>query len=239
MRQILTAWVFSVAFQASYLNAVAATTVRTVALSGQQAPGTLDGEAFQFFMLSPAINNAGQTAFRASVVTRVGAWSEGSGALSLVARVGDPVSSLPTGIVYSSVGYPLIGEDGSTVLLGGITGPGTDSTNDSGILSNRTGSLQCYLRHHSWGLASTLRTIRVCGSEINTNSFNCWHEKANRLPDCRQDLCLPVSIRQAVLFHQPIERLTVLARRLSLRTSATPPAVPKALVFGHKTPQAI
>jgi hypothetical protein len=146
MRQILIAWVFGVAFQASYLNVFAATTVRTVALSGQHAPGTLAGEAFQFFLQSPAINNAGQTAFRASVVTRVGAWSEGSGALSLVARVGDPVSSLPTGIVYSSVGFPLIGEDGSTVLLGGITGPGINSTNDFGILSDRTGSLQFVAR---------------------------------------------------------------------------------------------
>jgi hypothetical protein len=126
--------------------AQAASQIRTVALSGQQAPGTLDGEAFQFFMLSPAINNAGQTAFRASVATRVGAWSEGSGALSLIARVGDSVASLPTGILYSLVGNPLIGEDGSTVLLGGITGPGIDSTNDFGILSDRTGSLQFVAR---------------------------------------------------------------------------------------------
>ncbi len=124
----------------------AAPAVRTVALSGQQAPGTLAGEYFQFFLQSPAINNAGQTAFRANVGTRVGAWSEGSGALAIVARVGDPVPALPTGITYSSVGYPFISDDGATVLRGGVTGPGIDFTNDFGIFSDRIGSLQFVAR---------------------------------------------------------------------------------------------
>ena len=63
-----------------------AATLRTVALSGQQAPGTPDGVVFGGFFEPPVLNDAGQTAFLAD---GYGVWSEGSGSLALTARVGD------------------------------------------------------------------------------------------------------------------------------------------------------
>ena len=74
-----------------------AAAVRTVALSGQQAPGTASGVSYSDFGLSalPVLNDAGQTAFYARLsgggvdsTNGEGIWSEGSGNLSLVARAG-------------------------------------------------------------------------------------------------------------------------------------------------------
>src|SRR4051812_32566709 len=72
-----------------------ATTLRTVALTNQHAPGTPGDVSFGEFGY-PVINDAGQTAFLASLVggsvtqnNNYGMWSEGSGSLQLLERNGD------------------------------------------------------------------------------------------------------------------------------------------------------
>ena len=89
---------------------------RAVALTGQPAPGTLSGTVFVDFEglpdNGPAINNRGQTAFRATVHSGVadstdlnerGIWSEGSGALDLVLLGQNPL-------------YPILNDSGNTAF---------------------------------------------------------------------------------------------------------------------------
>ncbi len=81
-------WCFGV------VTAAAAPEIRTVALTGDQAPGTAPGVVFSNFNnVDPVINNAGQTAFYGilagpgvSTDNDRGIWSEGAGTLTLVAR---------------------------------------------------------------------------------------------------------------------------------------------------------
>src|SRR5262245_54272258 len=81
--------------------------VRTVALTGQQAPGTASGAAYSGFFL-PVINNAGQTAFNAALsgsgVTGsnyIGMWSEGSGSLALAVREGSQAPGTASDVTFS------------------------------------------------------------------------------------------------------------------------------------------
>src|SRR5262245_13362560 len=84
--------------------AARAANVRTVALTGQQAPGTPSGANFYGFFV-PVINNAGQTAFNAWITgsgvdgtNYIGIWSEGSGNLALAVREGSQAPGTPSGV---------------------------------------------------------------------------------------------------------------------------------------------
>lgn len=66
----------------------AATALRTVALSGQSAPGEPAGTVYRYINDPPALNDAGQTAFRAALIKNgteagIGYFSEGSGVAKL------------------------------------------------------------------------------------------------------------------------------------------------------------
>jgi hypothetical protein len=104
-----------------------AATVRTVALTGQQAPGKPEGAVFSsLFSSSPVINDAGQTAFRATASDSNfgGIWSEGSGSLNLVALPGQQAPGLPDGVIYSGFDGPqriLINGNGVTAFNGSFT----------------------------------------------------------------------------------------------------------------------
>src|SRR5262245_1692205 len=88
-------------------RAVFANTVRTVALSGQPAPGTGDGVYFDSFRFAPPLNDAGQTSFvgvltgsGVSGFNTSGIWSEGTGQLELVARGGGTADAV-TGLKFT------------------------------------------------------------------------------------------------------------------------------------------
>jgi hypothetical protein len=96
------------------INSVAhAATIRTVALSGQQAPGAPDGVTFgpDFNSIAfgiPVLNDDGQTAFVANLsgngvdfANDQGIWSEGSGNLALVAREGEQAPGAQIGTYWS------------------------------------------------------------------------------------------------------------------------------------------
>ena len=103
------------AFQQGSSHAAA---LRTVALTGQHAPGTDSGVNFDtidahlsgysvFVFRGPVLNDTGQVAFRANLIgsgvgstNKVGVWSEGSGNLGLVARTG---SVAPGGGTFGTV----------------------------------------------------------------------------------------------------------------------------------------
>ena len=127
-----------------------AATVRTVALSGKQAPGVPSGENFNSF-LWPVLNDAGQTAFFASsgeLHIANGFWSEGSGSLAAVARTDQQVPGLPDGVtVFIDVGdgRAVINNAGPIAFSSFIEGPGVVGL-PRAILSDRSGSLGLVVR---------------------------------------------------------------------------------------------
>src|SRR5262245_39015460 len=94
--------------------------LRTVALTGQPAPGTAGGATFETFGAlvhtqelwdygGAVLNDAGQIAFRANVTgsgvdstNNQGVWSEGSGSLSLVARTGSQAPGAASGVNFKT-----------------------------------------------------------------------------------------------------------------------------------------
>jgi formylglycine-generating enzyme required for sulfatase activity len=133
-----------------------AATLRTVALTGQQAPGAPSGVTYSR-VGNPALNAAGQAAFWASLAgaginsgNAEGIWSEGAGALSLMARTGSPAPGTPNGVTFSYVSAePAINNLGRVAFHGGLTGPGVVSANSEGVWSNASGNLALVARKGS------------------------------------------------------------------------------------------
>ena len=138
-------------------------TLRTVALSGQQAPGTSIGVNFDGVFSAPALNAAGQTAFFAYIsgtgvgpTNHTGIWSEGSGSLELVARMGSQAPGTPTGVTFHNFGFnsltfsfaepPLLNSTGEVAFTNTVSGSGVDNTNNGGIWSGRAGDLDLVAR---------------------------------------------------------------------------------------------
>ena len=81
--------------------------LRTVALSGRQAPGLSDGVVFKFFDRSPSINDLGQTVFVGSLAgssvgsdNDLGVWSESTGVLRLVTVEGEQAPGALAGTTF-------------------------------------------------------------------------------------------------------------------------------------------
>ena len=130
-----------------------------VARTGSQAPGAPGGVNFRidpaFELFSPVLNSAGQTAFYGGLTDgNVGLWSEGSGSLTLVARSGIQAPGTPAGVNLSfSAGlspfhldWPKLNDAGQTAFVGALTGAGVTSTNNWGVWSNGSGSLELVAR---------------------------------------------------------------------------------------------
>jgi hypothetical protein len=130
-----------------------------VAREGTPAPGTSSGVSFWFagmfpnfkvfFDMSPLLNNAGQTAFTcglkgsgANSTNNGGLWSQGSGSLALLARVGNPAAGLPAGVSYDFPHWSTgLNDAGQTAFFSWLSGTGVDSSSDSGMWSGNTGAL--------------------------------------------------------------------------------------------------
>lgn len=137
-----------------------------VVASGEQAPGTADGvtfwdpEPFALFqgMYKPSLNDAGQTAFFASLAgssvdgfNNTGVWSEGSGSLALVAREGDAAPGTEPGTVFyiderDVDRPPLINAVGKTAFDSELIGPTVDNSNNQGVWSDAFGELELVAR---------------------------------------------------------------------------------------------
>jgi hypothetical protein len=175
--------------------------LRTVALSGQPAPGA-SGAVFGAFTEAPTLNELGQVAFvnileRAASVGEFndhGAWSEGSGSLALVAREDDPAPGLPEVQFGSAISLPMLNDSGQTAFRMGLRGPGTTSDDDGAIWSELNGPLQVVVREGSLApgirgggtfsflfgpslgeshLAFTARLLNV-GSVSDSNDTGLW-----------------------------------------------------------------
>ncbi len=150
-----------------------------VARSGTQAPGTPNGVMYGGSFTTYVVNSSGQTAFLAIIggsgvdaTNNRGFWSEGSGSLALVARTGDQAPGTPSGANFISFGTFLsLNDVGQTAFLGGLIGGGVNSTNNTGIWSNRSGSLDLVVRpgDEAPGTSSGVNfsSIRCCGVALN------------------------------------------------------------------------
>ncbi len=151
-----------------------ADTLRTVAITGDPAPGT--GEVFsRFGTLGPALNNAGLTAF-IGTLSRPGAnhnndfgiWSEGSGTLSLVAREGNGAPG--TNTVFSNFGTPTLNDAGQSSFQGQLDGPGVDDSNEHGFWLEESGSLTLVAREGSAAPGTSAVFSRLLGASTLNNA---------------------------------------------------------------------
>ena len=103
--------------------------------------------AHRFDCRGVALNDAGQTAFRANLAgdgvdftNNQGVWSEGSGSLALVARTGNQAPAAPSGVNFRTdpaleLFSPVLNDAGQTAFYGATTDGGL------GLWSEGSGSL--------------------------------------------------------------------------------------------------
>ncbi len=113
------------AFSISSNSAFAQSHLRTIALSGQQAPGFLPGAVFQpgeFSFTNAVINNAGTVAFAANVTIEEGVISAAYTAVGenvrLLAQSGQSLPGVPVGETITRIGVSNLGEDNSVLFTG-------------------------------------------------------------------------------------------------------------------------
>jgi hypothetical protein len=127
--------------------AVGSPAVRTVALSGQQAPGAEPGSVFSVFDTEeyggPALNNLGRTAFIATLAhgggvdgtNDRGIWSEGSGSLALEVRDGEQAPGTPPGAAFFFLNDPQFNDAGQVAFVGtlAVGAGGATNANNFGV----------------------------------------------------------------------------------------------------------
>ncbi|MCB9857855.1 MAG: hypothetical protein H6818_19405 [Phycisphaerales bacterium] len=119
----------------------AATELRIVAVTGEQAPGMPVGIIFDEFN-RPDINAAGETAFAAvfagpMVTTSNDAtlWTDRNGVLSQVVREGQQAVGLPNMVAYKSFTIPHLNDAGRLGFEALLSGPGVTFENDEAVFS--------------------------------------------------------------------------------------------------------
>ena len=104
---------------------------RIVAQTGDPAPGTA-GRFSTFYVTvdgpkSPVLNNAGRIAFAATLMqdpgvvfasNDTGLWSDGGGALALIAREGSAAPGGPAGALFRRAADPVINSSGAVAFNG-------------------------------------------------------------------------------------------------------------------------
>ncbi len=134
------------------LEPAAAQTLRTVALSGQHAPGTPEEVLFDA-LDAPVLNLAGNVAFASTLVgpgvdssNDAGMWTGGVGTLDSIAREGQHAPGTPDGAVFDNFFLygglvPLLNDAGQVAFRTQLAGTGVIAANNSGIWSGAPGAL--------------------------------------------------------------------------------------------------
>jgi len=126
-----------------------AITFRTVARTGQAAPGA-GGNFTNVIGSAPSINAAGQTAFFGVSQSGLGIWSEGGGGgLAPIALQGSAAPGTAAGVLFFAPGPPIINAVGQTAFLNTLSGTGVFTNNDQSIWSQGGGSLALVAREGS------------------------------------------------------------------------------------------
>lgn len=122
-------------------------TLTLLARLGSQAPGLATGTNFSVFN-SHAYGHNGHIAFF-SLLTGTGVdstnyrslWSDSSGTLTLLARMGSQAPGTDPGVVFEHFSPPVVNGSGLTAFRATVSGPGVDNSNSLGIWSDGFGSL--------------------------------------------------------------------------------------------------
>ncbi|WP_218932339.1 DUF7453 family protein [Adhaeretor mobilis] len=120
--------------------------IELVARSGEQAPGASLGVSFLGFD-STVLNSAGEVAFQSFVgrfpgnSSATGIWVSDGRRLSLVALEGSQAAGANPGLIYSSVGDPLLNDSRQVAFAGVTQGTGVNPTNDEFLWSGSDGDL--------------------------------------------------------------------------------------------------
>ncbi|MCH8824207.1 MAG: hypothetical protein IH984_11955 [Planctomycetes bacterium] len=130
-----------------------------VARAGDPAPGLGEGVNFDRFSsaLTTIINGAGQTSFFAYLIgpdvdstNDQSIWSEGSGSLVMVARKGSHAPGTAKDVnFFRLIPGAMLNGAGQTAFVAYLIGPGVDQTNNSGVWSEGSGSLELVAREGS------------------------------------------------------------------------------------------
>jgi len=178
--------------------------LRTVTLTGQQAPGAPAGSTFISLshnvlpFLGPALNNAGHTAFSASAGSMRGIWSDASGSLSSVAISDTQPPGAPVGALFGEFLNPLLNDAGRTGFYATMYG---SAVTNAGFWSENSGGLNVVVRKGSLlpgvGAGVSVLTVfypsmndfgqpafraQLTGAGVTTeNNVGIWAEKAGGL----------------------------------------------------------
>lgn len=114
--------------------------LRHVAVVGQAAPGT--DLAFDRFLLAPSYNTVGNVAVWGS---RVGLWTDRSGSLELVAKLGD-IAPGTNGATFNGDFFPFEIDDDQIAFFGFLTGSGVNSSNNLGLWTESDGGFELVAR---------------------------------------------------------------------------------------------
>jgi hypothetical protein len=133
--------------------------LRTVALTGQLAPGLPSGTFFEQvytggpdYYSQPQIDNQGRVAFTATFPNLwedhlYGYWSEGSGSLEMIAGSGTPPVGAPaTTNDFIMFAYPVLDHTGKSYFWSMSQGPGLNHTNNIEVWAGKAGSLSVVLK---------------------------------------------------------------------------------------------
>jgi hypothetical protein len=140
-------------------------TLELIVREGSQAPGTPPDARFDEFIAGSfqsgyGISNTGHVAFDARLLpgsggvttsNNYGVWSNVSGSLALLARVGEQSAGAPDGALFDALSRPMLNELGKTVFFGRMredTG-GVLLSNDEGIWSDRDGAVTLTIRENT------------------------------------------------------------------------------------------
>lgn len=126
--------------------------INLVARSGSPAPDTPSGVTFAAFG-RPALNSSGELAFvgvlagpGVNASNAIGIWTDRSGSLRLVIRGGEHAPGTPTWVTFRNMSSPVVNAAGQTAFIAALTGDGLDSTNNTGIWSEGSGSVALIAR---------------------------------------------------------------------------------------------
>lgn len=127
--------------------------LKLVARSGLPAIGTPNGVNYGAYFLRPLLNSSGKVVFLANLTggginntNDAGIWYEDAGTLALIAREGDHAFGTASGVSYGDLGTPLLNSAGHIAFGSTLVGEGINSTNNYGIWSEGSGSLELIAR---------------------------------------------------------------------------------------------
>lgn len=142
--------------------------IQTIAQTGGEVPGGVNGETFSQ-LIDPVINNAGHLAFRAFTSGPTGVWTNRMGALAPIVRGGDAAPDTTGGVVFADMVYPVLNNSDRIAFRGTLAVSGEVTTaNDSGIWTDAPGALTLVAREGDAAPGTTAGTVF---GQFDANSY--------------------------------------------------------------------